>query len=104
MIVWYETDLHSNYRYESPPTHLDLFGHSMKHFSQAKGMYESLQVGDFPAAPGMPTDLPDVDSLLKISKTNYVVMSLLIGGHKADVKARPAWDFSYHKIYPIIKV
>ena len=76
----------------------------MKHFSQAKGMYESLQAGDFPPAPGMPTELPDVDSLLKISKTNFVVMNLLIGGHKADIKARPVWDFSLHKIHPIIKI
>jgi len=91
-------------RYESFPTHAEFFGHAMKHFSQAKGMYETLQAGDFPPAPGMPTELPDVDSLLKISKTNFVVMNLLIGGHKADVKARPVWDFSLHKIHPIIKI
>jgi len=95
-------------RYETPPTHLDLFGHSMKHFSQAKGIYESLQTSDPPPPPppavGMPSELSDVDSLLKISKTNFVVMSLLMRGHKADVKARPAWDFSYHNIYPIIKL
>ena len=76
----------------------------MKHFSQAKGMYESLLAGDLPPAPGMPADLPDVDNLLKISKTNFVVMKLMLGGHKAEAKVRPEWDFSHHKIYPIMKV
>ena len=67
-------------------------------------MYESLQAGEIPPAPGMPSELPDIDNLLKIAKTNFVVMKLLLGGHKADAKARPEWDFSHHKIYPIIKV
>jgi len=91
-------------RYEAPPTHSDFYSHSMKHFSQAKGLYESLQSGEVPPAPGMPQELPDVDNLLKIAKTNFVVLKLLLGGHKADEKARPEWDFSHHRIYPIIKV
>ena len=87
-----------------PPTHLDLYNYAAKHFSQAKTMYEGLQTGEIPPAPGMPADLPELDHLLKIAKTNFVVMKLLLGGHKADVKARPEYDFSCHKIYPIIKV
>ena len=83
---------------------MELFGQSMKYFAQAKSMYESLLAGDFPPAPGMPTELPDINTLLKISKTNFVVMSLMMGGHKADAKAKPVWDFSQHKIHPIIKV
>lgn len=92
-------------RYDNPPSYADLFNLSLKHFSQAKGMYESLQAGDFPVIPnGMPTELADLDVLLKISKTNYVVMKLLIGGHKSDIKKPPEWDFSFHNVYPIIKL
>lgn len=45
-----------------------------------------------------------VQQLLKVVKTNFVVMKLLEGGHKADDPSRPQFDFTTHPCFPIIKI
>lgn len=71
---------------------LELFLHAAKHFHQARTLLEAIPD-------------PDVEmiDILKIAKTNFVVMNLLANGHKKDSKTPPEFDFSLHKYYPIIK-
>nr|KAG5696325.1 hypothetical protein BaRGS_027935 [Batillaria attramentaria] len=80
-------------RYDREPAPEDLYGAACKGFHQAKCMLESLLV---------PTE--EVQALLRVAKTNFVVMKLLMGGHKKDSKDAPEFDFSQHKVYPVIKV
>lgn len=70
----------------------ELFLHAAKHFHQARTLLEAIPD-------------PDVEmiDILKIAKTNFVVMNLLANGHKKDSKTPPEFDFSLHKYYPIIK-
>lgn len=44
-----------------------------------------------------------ITDVIRIAKTNYVVMNLLAKGHKKDSKATPQFDFSIHKYFPTIK-
>jgi len=85
-------------------SHTDLYNTAVKHFTQAKVSFESLQAGEFPAAPGMSMDVSNVENLIKISKTNLIVVKLLIGGHKANAKSRPQFDFNHSLLHPIIKL
>ncbi|XP_041369132.1 N-alpha-acetyltransferase 35, NatC auxiliary subunit-like isoform X2 [Gigantopelta aegis] len=80
-------------RYECEPTAKDMYSAACKCFYQAKQLYESLPYPD-----------EEIQSLIKISKTNFVVMKLLVGGHKKDSTDPPEFDFSQHKVYPIIKL
>ncbi|XP_055936174.1 N-alpha-acetyltransferase 35, NatC auxiliary subunit-like [Argiope bruennichi] len=43
-------------------------------------------------------------NLLKVAKTNFIVMKLLHSGHKKGSKTPPEFDFSVHKNFPTIKV
>lgn len=43
-------------------------------------------------------------NLLKVAKTNFIVMKLLLSGHTKGSKDPPEFDFSVHKNFPIIKV
>ncbi|CAC5376619.1 NAA35 [Mytilus coruscus] len=45
-----------------------------------------------------------IQTLTKISKTNFVVMKLLMGGHKKDSKIAPDFDYSLHKAFPVLKI
>lgn len=80
-------------RYDREPSPEDLYGAACKGFHQAKCMLESLLV---------PTE--EVQALLRVAKTNFVVMKLLMGGHKKDSTDPPEFDFGQHKVYPVIKV
>ncbi|KAK3610213.1 hypothetical protein CHS0354_038852 [Potamilus streckersoni] len=80
-------------RYEPEPMAEDLYTASCKCFHQAKILYESLS---------SPSD--ETLTIIKIAKTNFVMMKLLSGGHKKDSKAPPEYDFSLHKIFPLIKL
>ena len=62
-------------RYEVPPAPQELYTAACKCFQQAKLLYESL-----------PNQNEEVQCLIKIAKTNFVVMKLLVGGHKKDSK------------------
>lgn len=86
-------DMTSFSRYEPTPTPLDLFSTSCKFFHQAKTIYEAIL---------NPTE--EIQKMIKIAKTNFVMMKLLSGGHKKDSQAPAEFDFSQHKLYPIIKL
>jgi hypothetical protein len=45
-----------------------------------------------------------INDLLKVAKTNFIVLKLLNGGHKKDSKEPPIFDFSCHQHFPIIKL
>lgn len=45
-----------------------------------------------------------VTDLLKVAKTNFVVLKLLAGGHKRESTTPPEFDFSVHRHFPIIKL
>ena len=71
----------------------DLFQLSARSFQQAKTIFEGL------------SNVPQkVDELLKVTKTNYVVMKLAAGGHKHDSQSPPTFDFSIHRAYPTIRL
>ncbi|KAF5277241.1 hypothetical protein FQR65_LT00349 [Abscondita terminalis] len=64
-----------------------------KHFHQARQLLETVQ----------PVD-SEVMDLIKICKTNFVVLKLLAGGHKKESTTPPKFDFSKHRHFPIIKL
>ena len=45
-----------------------------------------------------------LSSLIRVAKTNVVVIKLMMGGHKRESKVPPEFDFSMHGIFPIIKL
>lgn len=87
-------DLISLNRYpQQPVDSMYLYIAGCKHFHQARQLLETNQIPD-----------PEILELLKISKTNFVVLKLLAGGHKKDSIIPPDFDFSLHKHFPIIKL
>ncbi|KAL4227585.1 N-alpha-acetyltransferase 35 NatC auxiliary subunit [Mactra antiquata] len=86
-------DLTNLSRYNPTPSAIDLFTTSCKYFLQAKTLYESI-----------PNPSEEIQKVIKIAKTNFVMMKLLSGGHKQDFEAPADFDFSLHKLFPIIKV
>ncbi|KAK5639210.1 hypothetical protein RI129_011702 [Pyrocoelia pectoralis] len=64
-----------------------------KHFHQARQLLETVT----------PIDA-EVVELIKICKTNFVVLKLLAGGHKKESTTSPKFDFSKHRHFPIIKL
>jgi hypothetical protein len=48
------------------------------------------------------TSLADVESYIRIAKTNGIVLKLLLSGHKPDIKID--FDFSLHAHYPTLKL
>lgn len=80
-------------RYDREPSPADLYGAACKSFHQAKCMLESLV---------SPTD--ELQALMRVCKHNFVVMKLLMGGHKKDLTDPPEFDFSQHRVYPVIKI
>ena len=45
----------------------------------------------------------EIESLLKVAKTNLVVVKLVSFGHKKVSKDLVEWDFKVHQSFPIIK-
>lgn len=80
-------------RYNPPLQSTDLYNGAAKCFQQTRTYLEEM------AAPS-----EEMQTLIKIAKTNFVVMRVLIGGHKKDSKAPPEFDFSLHKLFPVIKL
>ncbi|KAJ6643077.1 N-alpha-acetyltransferase 35, NatC auxiliary subunit like [Pseudolycoriella hygida] len=70
----------------------ELYLEAGKHFHSARIMMESIPNPDF-----------EILDMIKVAKTNFVVMNLLARGHKKDSKTPPSFDFSLHKYFPIIK-
>ncbi|XP_013177361.1 PREDICTED: N-alpha-acetyltransferase 35, NatC auxiliary subunit isoform X1 [Papilio xuthus] len=77
-------------KYENP---VILYLGGCKHFQQARTVLETITTPD-----------QEVTDLLKVAKTNFVVLKLLAGGHKRDSTAPPEFDFSVHRHFPIIKL
>lgn len=46
----------------------------------------------------------ETNTLIRVAKTNSVVMKLLAGGHKRDSKILPSFEFVIHNTFPIIKL
>lgn len=67
-----------------------------KHFHQARQVLENSAFGGDGGG--------EINELLKIAKTNFIVLKLLAGGHKKDSTTPPVFDFSTHKYFPIIKL
>lgn len=72
---------------------LNLYEAAAKHFHSAKVVLE-----------GIGHRNQDLEGLLKVSKTNMVVMNLTAKGHKRDSKNPPLFDFSVHKHFPVIRM
>lgn len=72
---------------------LNLYEAASKHFQSSKSVLE-----------GMSHRGGDLDGLLKVAKTNLVVMNLTAKGHKRDSKNPPVFDFSLHKHFPVIRI
>nr|XP_053647736.1 N-alpha-acetyltransferase 35, NatC auxiliary subunit-like [Cherax quadricarinatus] len=84
------TDL-SNF--PQPVSAATLYHDARNHFFKARSLLETIHAAS-----------TEVQQLLKVVKTNFVVMKLLEGGHKADDPSRPQFDFTTHPCFPIIKI
>lgn len=71
----------------------ELYVAANKHFQQAKMILENV-----------PNPGSEVSRILKVVKSNFVLMKLLAGGHKRESKVPPEFDFSVHKYFHIVKV
>ncbi|XP_064608764.1 N-alpha-acetyltransferase 35, NatC auxiliary subunit-like [Liolophura sinensis] len=80
-------------RYEFPLSAAEMYSMAYKCFYQAKAIYESIS---------NPSE--EVQNLIKIAKTNFVVMKLLMGGHKKDSQSPPEFEFNHSKVFPVIKI
>ncbi|KAE8751999.1 hypothetical protein FOCC_FOCC001162 [Frankliniella occidentalis] len=75
------------------PDHTRLFMAACKNFHQARTLLEIMASSD-----------QEINNLLLVAKTNFVVLKLLAGGHKQDSNTPPIFDFSQHCHFPIIKL
>ncbi len=80
-----------NYRFRSQD--LNLYGTAAKHFESTKTAVESI-----------PHPTEDLESLLKVAKTNLVVMNLAAKGHKKDSRLPPTFDYSAHQHFAILRL
>ncbi|KAL0278733.1 UNVERIFIED_CONTAM: hypothetical protein PYX00_000465 [Menopon gallinae] len=83
----------SSLRYETLLDSSNLYLGGCKHFHQARSLLESLTNPD-----------QEVLELIRICKTNFVVLKLLATGHKKESHTPPEFDFSGHQHFPIIKL
>lgn len=72
---------------------LNLYEASAKHFQSAKVALE-----------GIGHRGEELEVLMKVIKTNLVVMNLTAKGHKRDSKNPPVFDYSIHQHFPIIRI
>ncbi|CAK1544585.1 unnamed protein product [Leptosia nina] len=77
-------------QYENP---VILYLGGCKHFQQARNLLESITTPD-----------QEITDLLKVAKTNFVVLKLLADGHKKDSTTPPEFDFSVHRYFPVLKL
>ena len=72
---------------------LNLYDASAKHFLSARTAVENITHRD-----------EELEDLLKVIKTNVVIMNLTAKGHKRDSKIPPSFDYSVHKHFPVVRV
>ncbi|XP_063548798.1 N-alpha-acetyltransferase 35, NatC auxiliary subunit isoform X1 [Cydia strobilella] len=84
------TEMTQPAQYENP---VILYLGGCKHFQQARSLLETITTPD-----------QEITDLLKVAKTNFVVLKLLAGGHKRDSTTPPEFDFTVHRHFPIIKL
>lgn len=77
---------------QQPVDSIFLYVAGCKHFHQARQLLESI-----------PSDTETAD-LLTISKTNFIVLKLLAGGHQKNSTKPPEFEFAKSKYFPIIKL
>ncbi|XP_018578871.1 N-alpha-acetyltransferase 35, NatC auxiliary subunit [Anoplophora glabripennis] len=77
---------------QQPVDSVFLYIAGCKHFHQARQLLESVPLDH------------EISELLKICKTNFIVLKLLAGGHKKDSVKPPEFDFSSNKYFSIIKL
>lgn len=78
----------SNYKGQN----VNLYEASAQHFSTAKSALETVPQSE------------DFQSLMKVIKTNLVIMNLAASGHKKDTRTTPQLDFTVNKRFPIIRI
>ncbi len=102
--------LHIQQLSDSRYTASELYQDAINHFSQAKTYFENYfnrmttskqQTFNRTFTTGF-TSLIDVESYIRIAKTNGIVLKLLLSGHKPDIKID--FDFSLHAHYPTLKL
>ncbi|CAK9830939.1 N-alpha-acetyltransferase 35, NatC auxiliary subunit [Anthophora retusa] len=71
-----------------------------RHFNQARRMLNRA----LSLYPPNDSTVNEINQLLKVAKTNFVVLKLLGYGHKKDSKEPPVFDFSCHQHFPLIKL
>ena len=74
---------------------VNLYEAASKHFMAAKTALENLS---------QLQQTEDLDSLLKVVKTNVVIMNLASRGHKKSSNLPPTFDYSLHRHYPVIRI
>lgn len=79
-------------RLQQPVDSIYFYITGCKHFHQARQLLENIQSDS------------EISDLLKIAKTNFIVLKLLAGGHKKDSVTPPEFDFSVNKYFPIVKL
>ena len=72
---------------------INLYEAASRHFTSAKSVLEAL-----------PHPSEELQCLLRVVKTNTVVMNLSAKGHKKESKVKPVLDFSLHKHFPVIRI
>ncbi|CAF3628698.1 unnamed protein product [Rotaria sp. Silwood1] len=105
--------LHIQHLSDNRYTASELYQDAINNFSQAKTYFENYlnrittskqyqqQTLNRTFTIGI-TSLIDVESYIRIAKTNGIVLKLLLSGHKPDVKID--FDFSLHAHYPTLKL
>ncbi|MGH0163439.1 UNVERIFIED_CONTAM: hypothetical protein FKN15_049040 [Acipenser sinensis] len=107
-------------KYSPPPQSSDLYMAASKHFQQAKMILENIPNPDPEVNRILKVAKPNivvmkllagghkkemrVNRILKVAKPNIVVMKLLAGGHKKETRVLPEFDFSAHKYFPVVKI
>ncbi|XP_044734192.1 N-alpha-acetyltransferase 35, NatC auxiliary subunit [Chrysoperla carnea] len=71
----------------------NIYRFAAEHFLQARIALENIGSLD-----------KEVSGLLKVVKWNFVVFKILAGGHKTDIKTLPDFDFTEHRLFPLIKI
>ncbi|XP_072050526.1 N-alpha-acetyltransferase 35, NatC auxiliary subunit-like isoform X2 [Amphiura filiformis] len=80
-------------KFDQPPTALDMYYAACKLFMQASAVLEKI-----------PNPSTELSSIVRVAKTNMVVLKLLMGGHKRDSHHPPDFEFTTNKTFPIIKL
>ena len=74
-------------------TSMAMYQEAQRYFEKAVATFQRLEVKS-----------SEIESLLKVAKTNFVVIKLASSGHKQDSKNMVEWDFTVHQSFPIIKL